>query len=171
MHTGLQWKRWPNRKKSQDHKHRSKRERAKVGFSAWALLGLPSGRRQTCVVELPQERRFRIVTPSLYAGKTRWWCMKNPVTGRARQVVAIRSSASVWNCPCTKKRSLEVGGCYSRWSLKPGFTVPIQAATLCMTCTFYLSSQIPTQSMGQLNLVSIQARRWLRGERKLLHSR
>ena len=37
-----QWVRWPETKKinHKDHKQRSKRERAKVGLSAWALLGL-----------------------------------------------------------------------------------------------------------------------------------
>ena len=70
-----------------------------------------------------QKRRFRIVTRSLYTRNTGRRCTKNSVAGRARQVVAVRSAVSVWNCPCTKKRSLEAGGRYSRWSRKAGFTV------------------------------------------------
>ena len=106
-------------RKKKNHKHRSKREWAKVGFSAWALLGLPTN---FCRGNFPK-RRFRIVTWSLHARKTRWWCMKDSVPGRTRQVVAIRSAVSALHCPCTKKQSLEADGRYSRWSLKPAFTV------------------------------------------------
>ena len=71
-----------------DHEQCSKREKAKVGFSASALLGLPSNFcRGTS-----QKRDFWIVTRSLYSGKTGRRCTKNSVTGRARQVVAIRSA-------------------------------------------------------------------------------
>ena len=92
-----------------------------VLFFAWALLGLPPTFFQWTS---RKKKRLRIVRWSLYAGKTGWWCMKNPVAGRTRQVVAIRSAVSVWNPPCTKKRSLEAGGRYSWRSLKLGFTVP-----------------------------------------------
>ena len=105
------------KKNDKDHKERSKREIAKVGFYAWALLGLPS---DFCW-GASQKRRFWIVTRSLYPGKTGWRCAKNPVAGRTRQVVTIRSAVSIWNCPCTKKRSFEAGGRYLRWSLKPGW--------------------------------------------------
>ena len=80
---------------------------------------LASTCRQTFVGELHEKRRrFRIVTRSLYAGKTGWWCTENPVAGRARQMVAIRSAVSVWNCPCTNKRSLKAGGRWSQVLLK-----------------------------------------------------
>ena len=90
-----------------------------MDFSAWALLGLLSN---FCCGP-SQKRRFWIVTRSRSAGKTGRRCTKNPVAGRARQVVTIRNAVSVWNCTCSKKRSLEAGGRYSRWSLKAGFTV------------------------------------------------
>ena len=68
-------------------------------------------------------------------GKQADGAQKNPVAGRARQVVAIHSAVSVYNCPCTRKRSLEAGGRYSGWSLKPGFTLPF--VTCIFTCTCF----------------------------------
>ena len=115
MHTGLKWKRWTN--KSQRSWAPFKTWRAKVGFSAWTLLGL----RQTFVGELPEKKAVLDCHMVALRRENRLMVHENPVAGRARQVVAIRSAVSVWNCPCTKKRSLEAGGRHWRWSLKPGF--------------------------------------------------
>ena len=73
-----------------------------------------------------------LLTP-LYAGKTCWWRTINPVAGCARQVAAIRSAVSVWNCPCMKTWLLEAGGRYSWWTLKPDFTYIRPSNTV--TCT------------------------------------
>ena len=105
---------WPERKKNhKDHYPLSKREKAKVGFSAWALLAACP---QTFVRELPQMTaldRYR------HTVAVRRW---QPGGGAWKNPVAICSAVSEWNGPCTKKRSLEADGRYSRWSLKPGFT-------------------------------------------------
>ena len=77
-----------------------------VLLPAWALLRLPSNFCQgTSQKKAVSERDT--VSPRR---ENRPMVHENPVAGRARQVVAIRSAVSIWNCPCTKKRSLEAGG-------------------------------------------------------------
>ena len=78
-------------KKHKDHQQRSKRERAEMGFSVWALLGLPSN----FCWRSSQKRRFRIVTPWLHAGKTgRSGARKTRSLVAQRQVVGLQVMTS-----------------------------------------------------------------------------
>ena len=97
-------------------------EELKCVSSAWALLGLPQ------ILTFGQGTLWKRTVADRHTvaqrRENRPTAYNSLAAGRARQVVAIRSAVSVWNCPCKEKRLLEAGGHYSRWSLKPGgFTV------------------------------------------------